>query len=87
VNAKKLELHSEEYRGTEAMAQRRFSAGQSHLCASQPHASTADEFDKDVAADEPELKLLMGRRTGVGSGIHICGKAKLWKSAMPCANI
>ena len=45
------------------MAQRRFSAGQSHLCASQPQRQQSDEFDKNVAADEPELKLLMGGQT------------------------
>ena len=62
VNAKKLELHPEDIEVLKLWREAGFPLGNhtyAHLCL---YASTADEFDKNVAADEPELKSLMGRQ-------------------------
>jgi len=62
VNAKKLELHPEDIGVLKLWRSAGFPLGNHTYAHLSLNASTADEFDKNVAADEPELKLLMGRQ-------------------------
>ena len=62
VNAKKLELHPEDIEVLKLWRGAGFPLGNHTYAHLSLNASTADEFDKNVAADEPELKLLMGRQ-------------------------
>jgi len=62
VNAKKLELHPEDIEVLKLWRSAGFPLGNHTYAHLSLNASTADEFAKNVAADEPELKLLMGRQ-------------------------
>jgi peptidoglycan/xylan/chitin deacetylase (PgdA/CDA1 family) len=62
VNAKKLELHPEDIEVLKLWRSAGFPLGNHTYAHLSLNASSADEFDKNVAADEPELKLLMGRQ-------------------------
>jgi peptidoglycan/xylan/chitin deacetylase (PgdA/CDA1 family) len=62
VNAKKLELHPEDIEVLKLWRGAGFPLGNHTYAHLSLNTSTADEFDKNVAADEPELKLLMGRQ-------------------------
>jgi len=62
VNAKKLELHPEDIEVLKLWRGAGFPLGNHTYAHLSLNASSADEFDKNVAADEPELKLLMGRQ-------------------------
>src|SRR5882724_8971335 len=62
VNAKKLELHPEDIEVLKLWRSAGFPLGNHTYAHLSLNTSTADEFDKNVAADEPELKLLMGRQ-------------------------
>ena len=62
VNAKKLELHPEDIEVLKLWRGAGFPLGNHTYAHLSLNASSADEFDKNVAADEPELKLLMGHQ-------------------------
>jgi len=62
VNAKKLELHPEDIEVLKLWRSAGFPLGNHTYAHLSLDASTADEFDKNVAADEPVLKSLMGRQ-------------------------
>jgi peptidoglycan-N-acetylglucosamine deacetylase len=62
VNAKKLEVHPEDIEVLKLWRSAGFPLGNHTYAHLSLNASTADEFDKNVAADEPELKSLMGRQ-------------------------
>ncbi len=62
VNAKKLELHPEDIEVLKLWRSAGFPLGNHTYAHLSLNASTSDEFDKNVAANEPELKLLMGRQ-------------------------
>jgi peptidoglycan/xylan/chitin deacetylase (PgdA/CDA1 family) len=62
VNAKKLELHPEDIEVLKLWRSAGFPLGNHTYAHLSLNASSAEEFDKNVAADEPELKLLMGRQ-------------------------
>lgn len=61
VNAKKLEQHPEDIEVLKLWRSAGFPLGNHTYAHLSLNASTAEEFDKNVAADEPELKSLMGR--------------------------
>lgn len=62
VNAKKLEQHPEDIEVLKLWRSAGFPLGNHTYAHLSVNASTADEFDQNVAADEPELKSLMGRQ-------------------------
>lgn len=62
VNAKKLELHPEDIEVLKLWRGAGFPLGNHTYAHLSLNASTADEFDRNVAEDEPELKSLMGRQ-------------------------
>jgi len=62
VNAKKLEQHPEDVEVLTLWRDAGFPLGNHTYAHLSLNASSADEFDKNVAADEPELKSLMGRQ-------------------------
>jgi peptidoglycan-N-acetylglucosamine deacetylase len=62
VNAKKLEHHPEDVEVLKLWREAGFPLGNHTFAHLSLNASTADEFDRNVAADEPELKSLMGRQ-------------------------
>jgi peptidoglycan/xylan/chitin deacetylase (PgdA/CDA1 family) len=62
VNAKRLELHPEDIEVLKLWRSAGFPLGNHTYAHLSLNASTADEFGKNVAANEPELKLLMGRQ-------------------------
>ena len=62
VNAKKLEQHPEDIEVLRLWRAAGFPLGNHTYAHLSLNASTADEFDKNVADDEPELKSLMGRQ-------------------------
>ncbi len=62
VNAKKLELHPEDIEVLKLWRNGGFPLGNHTYAHLSLNASTADEFDRNVEANEPELKLLMGRQ-------------------------
>lgn len=62
VNAKKLEQHPEDVEVLKLWRSAGFPLGNHTYAHLSLNGSTADEFDKNVAADEPELKSLMGRQ-------------------------
>src|ERR1700704_5707296 len=62
VNAKKLELHPEDIEVLKLWRNAGFPLGNHTYAHLSLNASTADEFDRNVEANEPELKLLMGRQ-------------------------
>lgn len=62
VNAKKLEQHPEDVEVLKLWRDAGFPLGNHTYAHLSLNASTAAEFDKSVANDEPELKSLMGRQ-------------------------
>jgi peptidoglycan-N-acetylglucosamine deacetylase len=62
VNAKKLEQHPEDIEVLKLWRSAGFPLGNHTYAHLSLNASTADEFDQNVADDEPELKSLMGRQ-------------------------
>jgi peptidoglycan/xylan/chitin deacetylase (PgdA/CDA1 family) len=62
VNAKKLEQHPEDIEVLRLWRGAGFPLGNHTYAHLSLNASTADEFDKNVADEEPELKSLMGRQ-------------------------
>jgi peptidoglycan-N-acetylglucosamine deacetylase len=62
VNAKKLEQHPEDMEVLKLWRDAGFPLGNHTYAHVSLNASTIDEFDQNVAADEPELKSLMGRQ-------------------------
>jgi len=62
VNAKKLEQHPEDIEVLKLWRSAGYPLGNHTYAHLSLNASTADEFDQNVAADEPHLKSLMGRR-------------------------
>jgi peptidoglycan-N-acetylglucosamine deacetylase len=61
VNAKKLEQHPEDIEVLKLWRSAGFPLGNHTYAHLSLNVSTAEEFDKNFAADEPELKSLMGR--------------------------
>ena len=61
VNAKKLEQHPEDIEVLKLWRSAGFPLGNHTYAHLSLNASTAEEFDKNVVADEAELKSLMGR--------------------------
>ena len=61
VNAKKLEQHPEDIEVLKLWREAGFPLGNHTYGHLSLNASTAEQFDQNVAADEPELKSLMGR--------------------------
>ena len=62
VNAKKLEQHPEEVEVLRLWRKAGFPLGNHTYAHLSLNDSSADQFDQNVAADEPELKSLMGRQ-------------------------
>ncbi len=62
VNAKKLEQHPEDIEVLNLWRSAGFPLGNHTYAHLSLNASTADEFDQNVATDEPVLKSLMGRQ-------------------------
>jgi peptidoglycan/xylan/chitin deacetylase (PgdA/CDA1 family) len=62
VNAKKLEQHPEDVEVLKLWRNAGFPLGNHTYAHLSLNASTAEEFDQNVAADEPELKSLMGHQ-------------------------
>ena len=62
VNAKKLEQHPEEVEVLKLWREAGFPLGNHTYAHLSLNASTAEQFDQNVAADEPELKQLMGHQ-------------------------
>jgi peptidoglycan/xylan/chitin deacetylase (PgdA/CDA1 family) len=62
VNAKKLEQHPEDDEVLKLWRNAGFPLGNHTYAHLSLNNSTVDEFDRNIAADEPELKLLMGRQ-------------------------
>ena len=62
VNAKKLEQHPEGVEVLKLWRSAGFPLGNHTYAHLSLNTASADEFDKNVEADEPELKLLMGRQ-------------------------
>ena len=62
VNARKLEQHPEEVEVLKLWRNAGFPLGNHTYAHLSLNASTSDEFDQNVAADERELKSLMGRQ-------------------------
>jgi peptidoglycan-N-acetylglucosamine deacetylase len=62
VNAKKLEQHPEDIEVLKLWRGAGFPLGNHTYAHLSLNASTAEEFDRNVAAAEPELKSLMGRQ-------------------------
>lgn len=61
VNAKKIEQHPEDIEVLKLWRSAGFPLGNHTYAHLSLNASSIDEFDQNVAADEPELKSLMGR--------------------------
>jgi peptidoglycan/xylan/chitin deacetylase (PgdA/CDA1 family) len=62
VNAKKLEVHPEDVEVLKLWRNAGFPLGNHTYAHLSLNASTADAFDQNISADEPELKSLMGRQ-------------------------
>jgi hypothetical protein len=62
VCAKKLEQHPEDIAGLKLWRSTGFPLGNHAYAHLSLNASTADEFDQNVAANEPELQSRMGRQ-------------------------
>ena len=62
INARKLEQHPEDLEVLKLWRSAGFPLGNHTYAHLSLNASTADEFDQNVAANEPELKSLMGRQ-------------------------
>jgi peptidoglycan-N-acetylglucosamine deacetylase len=62
VNAKKLEQHPEDVEVLKLWRNAGFPLGNHTYAHLNLNASTADAFDQNISADEPELKSLMGRQ-------------------------
>ena len=62
VNAKKLEQHPEDIEVLRLWRGAGFPLGNHTYAHLSLNTSTIDEFDQNIAADEPELKSLMGRQ-------------------------
>jgi peptidoglycan/xylan/chitin deacetylase (PgdA/CDA1 family) len=62
INAKKLEQHPEDIEVLKLWRRAGFPLGNHTYAHLSLNASTAQEFDRNVAADEPELRSLMGHQ-------------------------